>query len=247
MARPRLAAAVFGAITFFASSRDARADDLSAGKGAAGGAFLGADVVTIVESLVGVHAGWAYGVGALVGAGGGGVGGYLIGKNSSDGKVPTYILAGGLALIIPALVLTFNATRYMPEEGATEDKAPTEPAAEPGAPGGSVTGGAPDVAAPPPPTAPAPANPSPPANPPQSLRPKAPPASPGLPGQPGQPGHRGANPAGPALSLVDLSPRALRIGVPVLDVHPTFTPEERRQYGMRDVAELRLPVLHVAF
>jgi hypothetical protein len=243
MARPRLAAAVFGAITLFASSRDARADDLSAGKGAAGGAFLGADVVTIVESLVGVHAGWAYGVGALVGAGGGGVGGYLIGKNSSDGKVPTYILAGGLALIIPALVLTFNATRYMPEEGATEDKAPTEPAAEPGAPGGSVTGGAPDVAAPPPPpppTAPPPANPSPPANPPQSLRPKAPPALPAH-------GGGGASPAGPALSLVDLSPRALRIGVPVLDVHPTFTPEERRQYGMRDVAELRLPVLHVAF
>jgi len=246
MARPRLAAAAFGAITLFASSRDARADTTQAGKGAVGGAFLGADVVCIVEGLIGVRSGWAYGVGALVGAGGGGVGGYLLGQNSSDGKVPTYILAGGLALIIPALVLTFNATRYMPEEGATEDKAPTEPAAEPGVPGGTVTGGAPDVAAPPPPpppTAQPPANPapSPPANPPQSLRPKAPRVPTGASGA------TGATPAGAAPSLVDMSPGTLRIGVPVLDVHPTFTPEERRQYGMRDVAELRVPVLHVSF
>jgi hypothetical protein len=233
MTRPGVAAALFGSMALLASSHEARADDASKGKGAAGGAFLGADVVTIVESLVGVRVGWAYGVGALVGAAGGGVGGYFVGQSSSDGKVPTYMLAGGLALVIPALVLTLNATRYLPEEGATEDKAPVEPAAEPGAPTGTVTGGSPDVATPPPPAPPAvsPPNPapSPPANRPQSLRRDVP------------------SGRAPALSLVDVSAGALRVGVPVPDVHRTFTAEEQRQYGMRDVAELRLPVVHVLF
>jgi hypothetical protein len=79
-----------------------------------------------------------------------------------------YMLAGGLALVIPAVVLTLNATRYQPEEGATEDRTPG-PMAEPGAPGSnSITGtpsGAP--APPPPPPAAVPAPPAPP--PPQSL------------------------------------------------------------------------------
>jgi hypothetical protein len=227
MARPRVAMAMLGAIALLAPSRDARgADSVQAGKGAAGGAFLGADVVTIVEALVGVRAGWAYGVGALVGAAGGGVGGYLVGNSSSDGKVPTYLLAGGLGLIIPALVLTFNATRYLPEEGATEDKTPVEPAAEPGAPGGSLTGGSPDVVAPPPPPAPeAPPTPTRP----QSLKKRTP------------------APGAPVPSLVDVNESAFRLGVPVPDVYPAFSAEQQRQYGMRDVAELRLPVLHVTF
>ena len=42
-------------------------------------------------------------------------------------------LAGGLALVIPALVLTLNATRYRPSENATEDHPPADaPAADPG-------------------------------------------------------------------------------------------------------------------
>jgi hypothetical protein len=79
-------------------------------------------------------------VGAVAGAGGGAVGGYFIERASfsNDGRVPTYMLAGGLALIIPALVITLNATRYVPEQGATEDNVPGGPAAEPGTPGGSV-------------------------------------------------------------------------------------------------------------
>lgn len=227
-----VAAVVFGATTVAVPFREAHADNISpTGKGIVGGALLGGEVVTIVESLVGVRAGWAYAVGALVGAGGGGVGGYFVEKGSSDGKVPMYMLAGGLALIIPAVVLTLNATRYMPEEGATEDRAPTEPVAEPGVRGGSVTGAPPDVGSPPPP--PPPETP-PPAKGPQS---KAGPAPHGA---------RTA-PAPPALSLVDVRGGALRLGVPVPDVRPVFSVAEQRQYGMRDQTELRLPVLHVTF
>jgi hypothetical protein len=219
--------------------REAHADNISpTGKGITGGALLGAEVVTIVESLVGVRAGWAYGVGALVGAAGGGVGGYFVEKGSDDGKAPMYMLAGGLALVIPAIVLTLNATRYMPEEGATEDRAPTAPAAEPGVPGGSVTGAPPDTPASPPTTAPPPPTRPPPPGP-QS---KAAPPVPGVRRSP----PRGA-PASPALSLVDVRTGALRLGVPVPDVRPVFTVTEERQYGMRQESEVRLPVLHVTF
>jgi len=158
------AAIAAGAVTL-GPVREARADDVSpTGKGIVGGGLLGAEVVTMVEAIAGVRSGWAYAVGGIVGAGGGAVGGYFVEQGSTDGKAPMYMLAGGLALIIPAVVLSLNATRYMPEEGATEDAVPTGPAAEPGVPGGSVGGSAPSAA----PPSPAPATP-PAAPPPQSM------------------------------------------------------------------------------
>ncbi len=165
-------AALMGATTVIATpARQARADEVqSNGKGTVGGALLGAEVVTIVEALAGARPGWAYAVGAIVGAGGGGVAGHFVDNGSTDGKVPTYLLAGGLALIIPAVVLMLNATRYQPEEGATEDNPPGAPPAEPGAVGGSIVVGPPPAAAPPAPAVapPAPAPPAP-TPPPQSL------------------------------------------------------------------------------
>jgi hypothetical protein len=224
--------------------RDARADEVSPkGKGIAGGALLGAEVVTIIESIAGVHAGWLYGVGALVGAGGGGVGGYFVEKGNKDGKVPMYLLAGGLALVIPAIVLTLNGTRYMPEEGATEDRAPTAPAAEPGVPGGTVTGAPPDVAAPPPPSSPSLS--SPPLSSPPAATPPPEPTSPPPPQSKVGPPSKNKKRLG--LSLIDVHEGALRIGVPIPDVRPIFSMVERRQYGVRDEAELRLPVLDVTF
>jgi hypothetical protein len=147
-----------------APARDARADEVaSTPKAIVGLGLAGAGVVTITESLIGVKEPWAYIVGAIVGAGGGAVGGYFVDQGSSDGKASMYCLAGGMALVIPALVLTLNATRYQPEVGATEDRPPTGPTPEPGTPGGTM--GEPSSAPVPPPTPPAP----PPAPPPQSL------------------------------------------------------------------------------
>ena len=217
------AAALFGVVVVSAPAREARADEVSPdGKGIVGGALLGAEVVTITEALAGVKPGWAYAVGAIVGGGGGGVAGHFIENGSTDGKVPMYMLAGGLALIIPAVVLTLNATRWQPEEGATEDNAPTGPAAEPGAVGGSIVG-APNVAPPPTtaPSAPTPALPPPAA---------APPA-----------------PTPPPQSLFDVHGGSLRLGVPVPDVRPVFSLAEQRQYGMHAETELRMPMLHMTF
>ena len=215
-------ATAFGLTVLAAPLREARADEVSPdGKGIAGGALLGAEVVMITESLFGARSGWAYVIGGVLGAGAGGAGGYAVEHSSTDGKAPTYMLAGGLALIIPAIVLTLNATRYMPEEGATEDKAPVGPAAEPGVPGGSV--GAPGAA---------PANPAP--TTPPAPAPAAPPAG-------------GATPPPPPQSLLDLHQGTFRLGVPFPNVVPVFTVAELRQYGMKNDTELRMPVLHVTF
>ncbi len=210
-------AAVLGATVLAAPLRDARADEVSpTGKGIVGGGLLGAEVPVIIEGIAGVHSGWVYLISAVVGAGGGAVGGYEIEKGSSDGMAPMYMLAGGLALVIPAVVLTLNATRYQPEEGATEDRTPG-PMAEPGAPGGSSITTTPGATPPPPPPPPPPA----------AGTPVPPP---------------------PPQSLLDVHHGAFRLGVPVVDLRPSFTVAEAKAYGLRDnPAELRLPVLHVAF
>lgn len=200
--------------------RDARADNVSpTGKGIAGGALLGGEVVTITEAIVGVRAGWAYLVGGLAGAAAGGVGGYFVEQSTSNGQVPMYMLAGGLALVIPAVVLSLDATRYRPEEGATEDRTPAGPPAEPGVPGASIS----SPTAAPPPAAPAPA-PSP-----------APSTSP-------------APPPPPPQSFLDVHDGNLRLGMPLPSVAPMFTPQEQKTYGLvKNDAELRMPVLHVTF
>jgi len=144
-----LTALTFGLGALTAHAREARADEVSpTGKGIVGGALLGGDVVLIVGGIIGVKSPWFYVVGGGLGAIGGGVGGYFVEQavanpQGGDGHIPVYMLGGGLCLIIPALVLTLNATRYQPPSDAKEDKAPTNlPTADPGKTGGSsVVGG----------------------------------------------------------------------------------------------------------
>jgi hypothetical protein len=218
---------VLGAGLLAGPSRDARADDVSpTGKGIVGGALLGGEVVTITEAIVGVRAGWAYLVGGLAGAAAGGVGGYFVEQSSSNGQVPMYMLAGGLALVIPAIVLSLDATRYRPEEGATEDKTPAGPPAEPGVPGASISSpsSAPATSAP----APAPAGTT------------TPPAQPAPTTAP--------PPAPPPQSLLDVTGGDLRLGVPLPSIAPMFSAQEQKTYGLvKNDAELRMPVLHVTF
>lgn len=138
-----LASLLCGATAITVTASDARADEISpTGKGIVGGGLLGAEVVTMVEGVAGVRAGWAYWVGAIVGAGGGAVGGWAVEQAvNGDGTVPMAMLAGGLALVIPAIVVSLDATRFRPDEGATEDHPPAiGPTADPGAAGGSVVG-----------------------------------------------------------------------------------------------------------
>ncbi len=108
-------------------SSTARADGPASGsgKGIAGGALLGAELVVGVEAIAGVQQQWAYGAGLLVGAAAGGVGGYFI-EQSADRKVPLYMLAGGVALAIPAAIVALNATAYRPPADYQEDTGPKD-------------------------------------------------------------------------------------------------------------------------
>jgi hypothetical protein len=212
-----LAAATVGA-SFALSEGVASAQEIvkPTAKGVVGGALIGAEAVMITEALIGVKPWWAYAVGGGVGAIGGGIGGYFIEQAVTDGKAPLFMLAGGLALVIPTLVLTLNATRYVPTEGATEDKAPTnEPKADPGTPGGSA--------------APTPANDP-------ATAPATAPATPPA-----------AAPTPAPQGLMDVRPGTVRLGVPMPVVTPVFTVAERRQFGMRQETEVRVPVFNLTF
>jgi MFS family permease len=209
----------------------AQADEVSPdGKGIVGGALLGAEVVTVTESLAGVRAGWAYGVFGGVGAVAGGLGGYFVERSSSDGQGAVYLLAGGMALIIPAVVLTLNATRYHPSDSATEDKPPPGIPADPGSPGGSAVT--------PTPSSP-PAGASPPATgvPTSSLAPTSVPVSP-------------SGPTAAPRSLFDLGiakETSLRFGLPVPEMRPMYSAAEQKTYGLPQHAELRMPVFRLSF
>jgi len=154
-------AAAFAMAALTAHCPSARADDIQGTpKGTIGGAFLGAEVVAMPMAIAGVRAGWAYAVFPPLGAVGGAIGGFFMDKAYDDASAKTpsnaygsaFMLAGGMALIIPTIILMLNATRYHPSAEATEDHAPTNtgPEANPGKPGGNAVTPSGDTAAPPP-------------------------------------------------------------------------------------------------
>jgi hypothetical protein len=230
-----LAAALASAAVLVGAPGTAHAEEVSpSGKGIVGGALLGGEIVVFTEAIIGVRSGTAYLLGAGGGAVAGGVGGYFIEQAVSDGRIPAYLLAGGLALIIPALVITLDQTRYLPTEGAREDKPVTNlPPSDPGKPGGSAVIGAEPAATP--------ANPATPATTPGGTTPAAPaPAG----------GGGGAKPAPvrAPLSLINFQGTGLSVGVPVPEVRPVFTAQQKKALGVENSGnEVRFPVVNVTF
>jgi len=233
------AAVAFGCATFAPSQ--ARADEVSPdGKGIVGGALLGAEVVTLPMALFQVHSGAVYAIGGGVGAVGGGIGGYFLERASfsDNGRLPVYMLAGGLALIIPTTVLVLNATAYHPSENASEDHAPGNgPEANPGSTAGSVVVGVP---------APAPA----PATPPSTTTPSSS-TNTSTPAPATGPTSGGSTPPEAPQSLIDFSGAQTaslwRLAVPVPEVRPMYSMAEQKQYGLPQGTELRLPLFHASF
>ncbi|MSP23742.1 MAG: hypothetical protein EXR75_00975 [Myxococcales bacterium] len=86
----------------------------STGKGITGGALLGAELVILPLGIAGVEPWWAYALGGGLGAAGGAVGGYYA-EQTATAEPSMYMLAGGLALAIPAVVVMLNATAYQVE------------------------------------------------------------------------------------------------------------------------------------
>jgi hypothetical protein len=94
--------------------------------------------VLVVEAAADVEPAWAYVVGGLAGAAGGGVGGYFIEQEEGNPKLPLLMLAGGMALAIPTTVAVLSATAYEPPLSYVEDAPPSdEPVADPPKPVGA--------------------------------------------------------------------------------------------------------------
>lgn len=210
----------------------AQAEEVSStAKGIIGGSLLGAEIVVIPLGIAQVRSPVVYAVGAGLGAIGGGIAGYFIEDASTDGRAPTYMLAGGLALIIPATVLLLNATRYQPPEDSKVDRTHDAPA-DPGARGGSsVQPGA----------APAPA-----ADPASPASQPAPATAP----SPGTTSSLDARRSPVAFSLFDVGAKGgsgFRFGLPMPEVRPVYTFLEQAKLGIPQQTEVRFPLVRGRF
>ncbi|MDJ0763646.1 MAG: hypothetical protein QNJ97_11735 [Myxococcota bacterium] len=121
MSKRILLAGMFGLLAALFCSGIARAqsDDQVEAKyvGVSGGAIAGAEVVIAAQALLGVDKLWAYLTFPVLGAAGGGVGGYFLEQESAPGAVA--LLASSMALIIPTAILASSAMAYDPaSEGA---------------------------------------------------------------------------------------------------------------------------------
>ena len=225
------AAFACGALT--AHAPEARAEGVSPTvKGAIGGGMLGFEVVAMPMGIAGVRAPWAYAVFPVLGAVGGVIGGYFMDKAYNDAGPQTqaygsaFLLAGGMVLLIPTVVVMLNATRWRPAEEATEDRpAKDYPLADPGKAGGSVitgggtTGGTTTTPTP----APAPTDP-----------------------KPAGGGGGGAPPSVP-LSLIDVQGGSFSFGIPVPELRTDYTLREVKDYGVKQTSMVHLPLLKLAF
>ena len=90
------------------------------GKGITGGVLLGGELVVAIEAAAGVQNKWAYLGGGLAGAAAGGVGGYFV-EGMDNPKPSYYLLAAGMAFIIPTTVALLQATSYKPPADYQED------------------------------------------------------------------------------------------------------------------------------
>lgn len=114
-------------------------------KGVVGGALLGGEVVMLSLGAFGVERAWPYLVFGGVGAVAGGLAGYLVESTDPSPEVPLFMLAGGMALVIPTFIVTLNATAYKPPATDQNEPLRNEPAAEPPLPSADVRLGLVDI------------------------------------------------------------------------------------------------------
>ena len=225
------AAAAFTAL--LSAPGEARADGpvQTWGKGTVGGALLGAEVVVIPMGAAGLNKGWPYFVFGGLGMVGGAVGGYFLDKqfavqtdaagNVTGGPAEPsmFMLVGGLALVIPAVIVSLNATAYRPPDSDRNEPANNEPARDAPKPSPAPPGSIPGEG-------PAPGSTS------QQYR-----------------AYRGRVAAMPHIptSLLDMYTGKIGFGVPAPQVRPLYTQAEMYKYGVPQGTEVQLPVFKAMF
>ena len=200
-----------------AIAEDDNAGISASGKGIAGGALLGGEVVMSVEALFGARGALAYLAGGVGGAAAGGYLGYMV-EQGSDPKPSYYLLAGGMALLIPTTVAILQATSYKPPADYVEDRAPVSaPAAVPASP---ATPAGPDGVTV---TRPQGANSYRAPTRPVALRPMIP------------------------MSIVGMQQGQLQLGIPAVEIRPMYTAAEVKKFGVEQQQEVRLPLFEAHF
>ena len=124
---PRISLGLATLLAVLAGGDEARADSKNMAKGITGGVLVGAELVLITEAALGLEPAWLYVVGGVAGAGGGAVAGYYIGGSVSP-KPSSFLLAGGIALIIPAVIGVISATHFQPPDTYKQELSPDDDA-----------------------------------------------------------------------------------------------------------------------
>jgi hypothetical protein len=232
-----LALSLISLSTALAGTAHAEGSQVSAkGKGIVGGALLGGEAVMLTEAAAGTRPAWAYAVGGGLGAVAGGVGGFVA-EHNNEAKLSTFLLVGGMVLVIPTTVAVLSASAYQPTDYTEDRPSQDEPVAEPAAPSAA-------------PAAPAPAVPPPPAPAAEPAAPAAPaPATPAPSSKSGDrvgpPVARGKQPVVPA--LLGINDGSVTLSVPAVEVRQMYTRTEIALYGVKQHTEVEVPVLNVAF
>lgn len=120
-----------GMASFVMAEQPARAEGpvTATGKGITGLALIGGSATAITMGLVGVQPRWAYLVFPPVVAVGAGIGGYFM-ESAAPVEASTYLLGAGMALIIPTVIVSLNATVYRVPDDYPNDPSKKTPAAE---------------------------------------------------------------------------------------------------------------------
>jgi len=90
-------------------------------KGAIGLGMIGAELGFVLPAVIGLHDAWAFIVFPLALGAGGAVGGYFAFDEPNSAEAGVAMLAVGIALIIPTLVLTLAMTRYDPGDDEEDE------------------------------------------------------------------------------------------------------------------------------
>ncbi|MEM7608668.1 MAG: hypothetical protein AAF411_25215 [Myxococcota bacterium] len=108
-----------------ASAQDAGAQVDSSPKGLIGLGLIGAELGLVIPAAAGLDDTWALVTFPIVGATGGAIAGHFLIDNNDQTEVGVAMLVSGLALVVPALVLTLSLTAYDPDDDEDMSEAPT--------------------------------------------------------------------------------------------------------------------------
>jgi hypothetical protein len=224
--------ALVAAIGTTSSNAPAAPEVSKTGKGIAGGALLGGEIGYLTLAAAGAKQSWLYYTIPPLLAIGGGVGGYFIEQSSGvSPEVPLFMLAGGMALVIPTVVITLSATTYRP---GNEDSTPADATPADAAVGGGVkvtpaaetttTGGAGGAG---------------------TSTTGAPPAG-GTKHKPAKTSLRTLE-SSRSFALLSWDTSAIRVGVPAVAMKPAYSPNEIAKFGLTQRWEVHAPILNVSF